>query len=124
MAKSLLKDNRIALRTSFFGLSSKAVFLPSESVIRAYVKEYSSENSQLLKQLLAYPKDKLEEFQKRHTTIESTSVGPARLEMGVSDDRQFVAVQLFGYFDFSYSPLTDVLIYEGADAGILCSILI
>lgn len=44
--------------------------------------------------------------------IEKSAMGPFRLEVCVSADRHFLAVQPFGFSDFQYKPLADLLVIE------------
>ena len=44
--------------------------------------------------------------------IEKAAMGPFRLEVCVSVDRHFLAVQPFGFSDFQYKPLADLLVIE------------
>ena len=44
--------------------------------------------------------------------IEKAAMGPFRLEVCESADRHFLAVQPFGFSDFQYKPLADLLVIE------------
>ena len=92
----------------------------SKELIR---NDYTAENGEKLKQLLRCPDDKLADLTKRLSPIEHATMGPARLEGCMSKDHLFVALQLFGYSDFEYSPLTDVRIYEGMPAELISTII-
>lgn len=49
--------------------------------------------------------------------------GNYRLEACLSDDRQFCAIQLFRFADFSYRPLSDARFYEGNDVERVAKLL-
>ena len=46
-------------------------------------------------------------------------MGNARLDICVSKDRQFIALQLFNYYDLMFHPITDPKIIEGQDAELI-----
>ena len=123
MAKVLSNDSRIQFTKSCFGLVQHAVYTPTNSRLQAFQDEYATDKGELLKQLLACPSDKLEVFVKSHAAPEKAAMGPARLEGCFSEDHQFAALQLLGYSDFDYRPLTEVKTYEGRDAEIISSYL-
>lgn len=123
MAKVISGDSRISINESFFGLIKTAVYNPTNSKLEAFSYDYTSENGDKLKQLLRCPDDKLADFTKKLAPIEKATMGPARLEGCISHDHLFAALQLFGYSDFEYSPLTDVRIYEGISAELISTII-
>lgn len=43
-------------------------------------------------------------------------MGNMRLDTCISKDRQFVGAQLLRFVDFSYKPVTDMVVYEGKTA--------
>lgn len=123
MARTISNDSRISVKKSFFGLSQTAVYNPTGSTVEVFRNDYTAENGEKLKQLLRCPDDKLADLTKRLSPIEHATMGPARLEGCMSKDHLFVALQLFGYSDFEYSPLTDVRIYEGMPAELISTII-
>ena len=46
-----------------------------------------------------------------------------RLELCLSDDRQFCAVQLLRFGDFQYKPVFEPRFYEGKDAEAVAQLL-
>ena len=59
MWNTICADARICVSKSLFGLCSKVVFKPTNSVIKAKVLEYSSEDGKRIKHMLESPIDKL-----------------------------------------------------------------
>jgi len=53
----------------------------------------------------------------------ATPVGHYRLEVCLSDDHQFCALQLFRFADFQNAPVTEPLFYEGKDVETVAQLL-
>lgn len=123
MAKTISTDPRISVNKSFFGLCQTAVYNPTNSKLVAFINDYTAENGEKLKQLLRCPDDRLADLTKKLGPIEEATMGPSRLEGCMSQDHLFAALQLFGYSDFEYSPLTDVVIYEGIQAELISTVI-
>ncbi len=122
MAKELSADQRINIKRTFFGLSTTAVYTPTQSTMDAFRQDYTADESSSLKQLLACPDGQLENLIANYTGLTKATMGPTRLEAAISRDHQFAAVQLLGYSDFEYVPLTDVRFFEGHDAELISSL--
>lgn len=122
MAKVLSHDSRIVIRKSFFGFITTAVFAPTGSTLTIFQNDYTSEQGEVLKRLLACSSDNLEQFTKQVGIITPSPMGPARIEGCISADHQFAALQLFGYSDFEYRPLTEVKTYEGWEAELISTL--
>lgn len=115
MAKAIANDNRIAIKSSLFGLSSSVVYQPTGSKIACYSYEYSADMGNKIKELLN--REGLDEQKiKAMGTVKSDTIGNMRLEAMLSADRQFAALQLFQYSDFLPQPLTSLRVFEGGDA--------
>lgn len=123
MAKVLSKDSRIDIRKSLFGILTTAVYIPTGSKLDVFRNDYNTGDGETLKQLFACSEEQLAGFLKKCPTIEPAAMGPARLEGCISDNHQFAALQLFGYSDFSYLPLSEVRIFEGAAAELISTII-
>ena len=51
------------------------------------------------------------------------AIGHYRLELCISDDHQFCALQLFRFVDFKNSPVFEPRFYEGSDAEFFVNLL-
>ena len=67
--------------------------------------------------------ENLEEAIAKISDIKSSQIGGYRLQVAVSDDHQFAALQMFTFSDFQYRPMTDVKIYVGDRAKLISKIL-
>lgn len=118
MWNTICADARIGVSKSLFGLCSKVVFKPTNSVINAKVLEYSSEDGKRIKHILDSPKEKLATMA-GESMLKPTLNGSCLLEVVASQDGAFAAIQLFQFSQLSYVPATDVMIYEGNDASLV-----
>ena len=118
MWNTICADARIGVSKSLFGLCSKVVFKPTNSVINAKVLEYSSEDGKRIKHILESPKEKLATMT-GESMLKPTLNGSCLLEVVASQDGAFAAIQLFQFSQLSYVPATDVMIYEGNDASLV-----
>lgn len=118
MWNTICADARIGVSKSLFGLCSKVVFKPTNSVINAKVLEYSSEDGKRIKHILESPKEKLVTMA-GESMLKPTLNGSCLLEIVASQDGAFAAIQLFQFSQLSYVPATDVMIYEGNDASLV-----
>ena len=123
MAKSICNDARIKITDSFFGLCSKAVFLPTNSEIEAKTLEYSPEIGGRLNTILNMPHDKLIITLENFHPV-TTVNGNYMLELCTSRDGNFAALQLFRFSSLNYSPVTEVMIFEDEDAKLIKSKLV
>lgn len=121
MGEFISKHPHITVKKSLFGLSSKVVYEPTQSKVDVLRRDYDQAHGEQLRQLLAKPVVELEK--EGQGSVPQSNIGSVRLEGCLSQDHQFVALQLLTYSDFMYKPMTDVLVYEGKDADVVARIL-
>lgn len=115
MGAEVMALDEVEVKKGFLGLSTKLIYKPTNSVIRIKGNEYSAENGRRLQDILATEPDNVEKAISKFP-ISATGIGNMKLEACISDDHQFAAVQLLGFKDFDYQPVTEVHIYEGKAA--------
>ena len=118
MWNSICDNSRISVKSSMFGLKTTAIYLPTQSTIKAETLEYSPETGDKLKRIIESPKDQLDKaigLFRPQTTVN----GNYMLEKLTSQDGQFVALQLLQFHQLSYEPVTEVLIFEDKDAEVV-----
>ena len=118
MWNSICDNSRISVKCSMFGLKTTAIYLPTQSTIKAETLEYSPETGDKLKRIIESPKDQLDKaigLFRPQTTVN----GNYMLEKLTSQDGQFVALQLLQFHQLSYEPVTEVLIFEDKDAEVV-----
>lgn len=123
MGSLLLSDPRITTVNTLFGLSSKAVYVPTGSKISSCVYEYSAQEEDKLKHLLPLTGAALADAARNVKTLKSHDIGNLRLEVCVSADHQFAAMQLFRYSNIVATPVTSLSVYEQADAATVAGLL-
>lgn len=105
----------IDVKKSFFGLSTKLVYKPTNSVVRVKEKEYSAEDGRKLETILSSKPENVENMLQQFP-VSAINMGNVKLQACMSEDHQFIAVQLLGFKDFDYKPISDVKVYEGKTA--------
>lgn len=118
MWNTICADARIGVSKSLFGFCNKVVYNPTNSVVKAKVLEYSSEDGKRIKHLLESPIEKLATLV-GESLLKPTLNGSCLLEVVASQDGAFAAIQLFQFSQLNYIPATDVMIYEGNDASLV-----
>ena len=114
MAEAISSNHHITIKKSFFGLLTKAVYEPTQSPIVAQQYDYTTENGDRIRRLLAKA-DATTDIDTLLSQIEGyerAAMGPFRLELCYSADHHFLAVQQLGYSDFDYKPTADLLVIE------------
>ncbi|MBP3767956.1 MAG: hypothetical protein J6I31_06730 [Prevotella sp.] len=121
MAAALSAYQHIEIKKSLF--STKAVYTPTQSRARAIVLEYSPSEGERVERLLEMPLDKMAaDIQEKGKPATGVN-GNFRLELCLSDDRQFCALQLFRFGDFRYNPVFEPRFYEGKDVETIALLL-
>jgi hypothetical protein len=123
MWNTICADARIGVSKTLFGLCSKVVFKPTNSVINAKTLEYSHEEGEHIKRILESSGEVLT------STIENyhpktTLNGNCLVEICMSQDRAFVAIQLLQFSQLNYVPVTNVVFFEGKDASLVAKLFL
>ena len=121
MAAALSTYQNIEIKKSLF--STKAVYTPTQSQAKPVVLEYTPTEGARVARLLDMPLDKMAaDIQQKGKPVAGAN-GNFRLELCLSDDRQFCALQLFRFGDFQYKPVFEPRFYEGKDAEAIALLL-
>ena len=121
MAAALSAYQHIEIKKSLF--STKAIYTPTQSQTRAIVLEYAPTEGERLERLLDMPLDKMAADIQEKGKPATGANGNYRLELCLSDDRQFCAVQLLHFGNFQYRPVFEPRFYEGKDAEAIAQLL-
>ena len=120
IAKAIVADNRISVSKGFLGFSTKVVYNPTGSIVKAYKKQYGVADGEKIQKLLALPVSQIKDKELKH--FAAIDLGNYLLEELVDADRQFAALRLYRYEQLHYAPVTDLLVYEGEEAAIIASL--
>lgn len=121
MAAAVSAYKNITIKKSLF--STKAIYTPTGSTVKAVTLEYSPSEGEKVERLLDMPLDKMAADIEQKGKPRAGANGNFRLEVCLSDDHQFCALQLFRFADFSYRPLFEPHFYEGKDVEYLTKLL-
>ena len=121
MAAAVFAYKNITIKKSLF--STKAIYTPTNSIVKAMALEYSPSDGEKVQRLLDLPLDKMAADIEQKGKPRTGANGNFRLEVCLSDDRQFCALQLFRFADFSYRPLFEPRFYEGTDVEAVAMLL-
>ena len=121
MAAALSTYMYIKIKKSLF--STKAIYTPTQSRVRAFILEYSPSEGERVERLLEMPLDKMTaDVMQRGKPVPGVN-GNFRLELCLSDDHQFCGLQLFRFGDFKYNPVFKPRFYEGKDAEAIAQLI-
>jgi hypothetical protein len=113
MAAALSAYPYITIKKSLF--STKAIYSPTQSKIKVVILEYSPTEGVRVERLLSMPLDKMAEDISQNGKPSTGALGNFRLELCLSDDHQFCALQLFRFVDFLYHPVFEPRFYKDKD---------
>ena len=119
MASVVSNEKDITVTESFFGLCEKAIYTPTGTRVKAHTYEYSQNNGERLITLVDSGTEELENQLGRGVIIRATPVGHIRAEVCVSDDRQFLALNILRFSNFEYVPVDSPRLFWGHDAEVV-----
>lgn len=122
MAKELLSHKNIRVVSTMLGMSKKLVYITTGATVKVNKYNYNPEAVAHLQRVIESDGKGLASAVKacRVTKLE---IGNIELDACVSTDKQFVALQLLQFSDYTYHPITRVSFYEGEEAQLVASIL-
>ena len=121
MAAALSAYQHIEIKKSLF--STKAIYTPTQSVAKAIILEYTPSEGERVEHLLEMPLDKMAADIQQKGKPAAGANGNFRLEVCLSDDHQFCALQLLRFGDFQYKPVFEPRFYEGKDVEAVALLL-
>ena len=109
MAKEVAKHPQIILKNHFFGL-------PTSSEVESYSNYYQDKDALLFRNLIDASASDLEQNLKPLEDVETKEDGKYRLDLCVSHDGQFIAMQLNEVVGDVVKHLTPVRYFMGEEA--------
>lgn len=104
-------------------MGSKATYTPTNSKLNAVINYYSAEDAQAFVKLINAAETEVASLAKKVTPPSKLSISNYRLEACVTDDKQFVAIQVLSYADFRNTPICDLKYFEGEAAQAIAALL-
>lgn len=123
MAETIYNNPNIKISKGFLGMGSKATYTPTNSKLKAVINYYSAEDAQAFVKLINAAETEVASLAKKMTTLTKLSISNYRLEACVTDDKQFVAIQVLSYADFRNTPICDIKYFEGVAAQAIAALL-
>ena len=121
MAAAVSVYTNITVKKSLF--STKVIYTPTGSNVKAMVLEYSPSEGEKVLHLLDLPLEKMAADISQNGKPATGANGHFRMEVCRSEDHQFCVLQLSRYTDFNYHPLFEPRFYEGKDVEYLTKLL-
>lgn len=117
MGEALVAHPSIHEKKTFFGLKKEAYYAPTNSIIKGYDFYPTEGSTHLVKQLMSTEKvEEATHLAESGKKIEYRDNGTERLDVCLSKDRQFIALQCFCYENYYYRKTTEVKYFEGEAA--------
>lgn len=123
MAETICNNPNIKISKGFLGIGSNAIYTPTNSKLNALINYYSSEDAQAFVKLIKMAEGEVMNQAKKMTPPTKLSISNYRLEACVTDDKQFVAIQVLSYADFRNTPICDLKYFEGEAAQAIAALL-
>lgn len=123
MAETIANNSNIKISKGFLGIGSKATYTPTNSKLNAIINYYSVEDAQAFVKLINAAETEVASLAKKVTPPAKLSISNYRLEAFVTDDKQFVAIQVLSYADFRNTPICDLKYFEGEAAQAFAALL-
>ncbi len=123
VAETISNNPNIKISKGFLGIGSKATYTPTNSKLNAVINYYSAEDAQAFVKLINAAETEVASQAKKMTSSTKLSISNYRLEAYVTDDKQFVAIQVLSYADFRNTPICDLKYFEGEAAQAIAALL-
>lgn len=123
ISETISNNPNIKISKGFLGIGSKAIYTPTNSKLNAVINYYSAEDAQAFVKLINAAETEVASLAKKVTPPAKLSISNYRLEACVTDDKQFVAIQVLSYADFHNTPICDLKYFEGKAAQAIAAML-
>ena len=123
ISETICNNPNIKISKGFLGMGSKATYTPTNSKLNAVINYYSAEDAQAFVKLIKAAETEVASLAKKVTPPSKLSISNYRLEACVTDDKQFVAIQVLSYADFRNTPICDLKYFEGEAAQAIAALL-
>lgn len=123
MAETISNNPNVKISKGFLGIGSNAIYTPTNSKLKAVINYYSAEDAQAFAKLINAAETEVASLAKKMTPPAKLSISNYRLEACVTDDKQFVAIQVLSYADFRNTPICDLKYFEGEAARAIAAML-
>lgn len=116
MAEEVANHPRLATQDRFFGLMRDVVYKPTDSKLASFSNFYKDTDAQLFKNLIECTSDQLDSKVDLLKDAYCTPDSSFRLDICVSEDGRFIAMQLNHVADNVTTHITPIRYFEGEEA--------
>ncbi len=124
MAERVISNPDVNFIKGFMGFGSKAVYVPTNSPIEAKIIDYTGEMGHRLKSVIETDESELEAKISKGIKLEETQIGNVHAEVCLSQDRKFVAVQVFAFSQLLFQPISEVKFFTGHAAQLVSTLFV
>lgn len=121
MAAAVSTHENIIVKKSFF--STKVIYAPTQSPVKVIVREYDPVEGARLQRLLDMPISKMEAELQRKGKPATAQLGNYRLEVCLSQDHRFCALQLIRFENYKNHALFEPRYYADNDVEAIVKLL-
>ena len=123
MANALLAHEKLSIKSTLFGLKKQLVYIPTGSPVKVIRDNYHADAIAPLQRIIESDSKGLATAVKAFR-VKKQPIGNVELDICISDDKNFVALQLLQFGDeYAYHPITDPAFFEGEQAQLIASTL-
>ncbi len=123
MANALLAHEKLSVKSTLFGLKKQLVYFPTGSPLKVIKDNYHADAIDQLQRVINSDSKGLAAAVKSFHA-KKQPIGNVELDICVSEDKNFVALQLLRFGDeYAYHPITGPVFFEGEQAQLVSSIL-
>ena len=123
MAQALLSHNNLRVQSTLFGLKKRLVYVTTGSPVKAFKLNYHADAVAPLQRIIESQGKELAAAVKAFRAKQQ-ALGNVELDACVSQDKNFVALQLLQFGDeYAYHPISDTAFFEGEQAQLVAPIL-
>lgn len=116
MAYEVAKHPSIEEKDYLFGLIHTVVYKPTASKVESYSNYYKEDDARLFKNLIESPKGQVSNYVDPLNDVNTTDGASFRLDICVSHDGKFIALQLNHVADDVTTHITPIRYFEGTEA--------
>ena len=124
MGEAVASHPNISVKTSWFGLKKDFVYTPTGNKLKGYEMSIKSDGCRIANNLItAKTEHDLDTMIEKKERLIDNPNGNERMDIVLSADRQFVALQLFRYENYLFVEVGEPKFFEGEDAMKVTKIL-
>ena len=122
MANEVAQNPHVVIRHHLFGMLTSVLYGPTQSPIESYSNYYGKEQGEFFLQLINSSEGHLTDAIGSAHDIEAQPQGGYRLDLCLSSDHRFIALQLNEVQGETPHPLTPIRYFEGDQAEMVESL--